>query len=127
MEVKKKKKVLFLKESLYVFFGAARCTRAGASRGRVLGQMFVPGTGRSQHCSAQDVQQGATPGDEDGRAKLKSVEEKFFFLKSKDVTFQLEDSPTTRLQINLGILVWHEVTKHEQKKSYNRKNVYSSV
>ena len=35
--------------------------------------MLPPGTGSSQHGTAQDVQQRAAPRDEDGGAKLKSA------------------------------------------------------
>lgn len=38
----------------------------GAVGDGVAGLRLAPGTGRSQHASADDVQEGSSPGDEDG-------------------------------------------------------------
>lgn len=62
-----------------IFFGAAWCSRAGAGDGWILGHMFVSRTGSGQHGSTHDVKQGATPGDENGGAKLKSATDKIIF------------------------------------------------
>lgn len=58
-----------------VLLGAAGGSRAGA-RG-VLGDLLLPRTGGRQHGSAQNVQEGPAPRDEDGGAKLKPANRYF--------------------------------------------------
>ena len=64
----------------HVFFSATGGTAAGAGHGRVLGHLLLSWTGSGQHGSAQDVQQGAAPGDEDGGAELKPAAHNMAFV-----------------------------------------------